>query len=244
VNPWTRVLVATGAVVAAAVLLRLLPGVLVLLLFVGGVAYVNYRFRRVSKERVRTGGEELLGLKREPVDPFGILGYPLALFARTTDAAIDELAWGPWHGLDVHVFAVSFRAPTLPDHPGRRASLSCAMTRVEASLPGIVVEPQIFLTLIERPPTAPALDVGDAAFHASTNVWCDDPDFGRELLHASMREWLGSLDSRWGIDVRDRVVMVYGPRPDRPDVVTTLETLKGFLDHLPKDLLASHPPAV
>lgn len=243
-NPWVRVLGALVAVVVAALVLRQLPGVLVLVLFVGGVAYVNRRFRRAVKERSRMGAEELLGLKREPVDPFGILGYPLALFTRASDTAIDDLAWGQWRALDVHVFAVSFRAPTLPEQSPRRTSFSCAMAGVEASLPAIVVEPQLFLTLIERPPVAPALRLGDASFDAAMNVWCGDQEFGRELLHPSLREWFASLDSRWGVDVNGRVVMVYGPRPDRPDVVTILETLKGFLDHLPKDLLASHPPVV
>lgn len=234
---------AVAAVVVAALLLKVVPAVLVLALFVGGVAYANHRLRDATRKQTRSGAE-LLGFKREASDPFGILGYPVALFARTTDTAIDELVWGPWRGLDVRVFAASFVSPTVFEEQSVRASFACAMTRVEASLPAAVVEPQAFLTRIERPPAAPTVHTGDPQFDAALAVWSDDPAFARTLLDPPMREWLRSLDHRWGIEVHGRIVMVYGPRPDRPDVIAILETLKGFLDRLPRDLLASHPPAV
>jgi hypothetical protein len=73
-------------------------------------------------------------------------------------------------------------------------------------------------------------------------VWSEDPAFARVLLEQDLRDWLGTLDSRWGIEVHGRIAMVYGPRPDRPDVVSILETLKDFVDQVSKDLLAAHPP--
>lgn len=240
-SPWARVLLVLVAAVGGALLLRIVPPLLVLALFIGGVAYINYRFRRAVRTGPRTGAE-LLGLKRETEDPFGILGYPIALFARGSDPAIDELVWGTWNGLDVRVFAVSLVAPTLPGHPPRRTSFACALTRLEADLPAVVIEPSTFVTRIERAPTAPAVEVDDPRFVAAFHVWSGDPAFARALLVQDLRDWLGTLDSRWGVEVHGRIAMVYGPRPDRPDVVSILEALRDFVDEAPKDVLAAHPP--
>jgi hypothetical protein len=240
-SPWARVLLVLAVAVAGALLLRVVPPLLVLALFVGGVAYINRRFRRAVRRGPRTGAE-LLGLKREAEDPFGILGYPLALFARGSDTAIDELVWGSWNGLDVHVFAVSFPAPALPGHPRQRTSFACALTRLDAELPAVVVEPSTFVTRIERAPTAAAVEIDDPRFVAAFHVWSDDAGFARDMLVPQLRDWLGTLDARWGVEVHGRIAMVYGPRPDRPDVVSILEVLRDFLDELPKDVLAAHPP--
>lgn len=240
-NPWARVLLVLVAAVGGALLLRVVPPLLVLSLFIGSVTYINYRFRRAVRKRPRTGAE-LLGLKRETEDPFGILGYPIALFARGSDPAIDELVWGTWNGLDVRVFAVSLLAPTLPGHPPQRASFACALTPLEAELPAVVIEPSTFVTRIERAPAAPAVEIDDPRFVAGFHVWSEDPAFARELLVQDLRDRLGSFDSRWGVEVHGRIAMVYGPRPDRPDVVSILEALKDLLDQMPQDVLAAHPP--
>ena len=240
-NPWARVLLVLVAAVGGALLLRVVPPLLVLALFVGGEAYINTRVRRAVRNAPRTGAE-LLGLKRETEDPFGILGYPIALFARGSDPAINELVWGTWNGLDVRVFAVSLLAPTLPGHPPRRASFACALTPLVADFPASVIEPSTFVTRIERAPTAPAVEIDDSRFAAAFHVWSEDPAFARALLDQDLRDWLGTLDSRWGVEVHGKIALVYGPRPDRPDVVSILEVLKDFADQVPKDVLAAHPP--
>lgn len=239
-SPWARVFLVLAAAVSGALLLRVVPPVVVLALFIGSVAYINRRFRRAVRQGPRTGAE-LLGLKREAEDPFGILGYPVALFSRGSDTAIDELVWGTWNGLDVHVFAASFPAPTLPGHQVQRASFACALSRLDAELPAVVVEPSTFVTRIERAPAPPGVEIDDPRFAAAFHVWSEDASFAREMLVPKLRDWF-VLDSRWGVEVNGRIVMVYGPRPDRPDVVSILEALKDFLDQLPKDVLAAHPP--
>jgi hypothetical protein len=240
VSPWSRVFLVLAAVIAGALLLKVVPPLVVLALFIGGVAYINRRFRQVARQAPRTGAE-LLGLKREAGDPFGILGYPLALFTRGSDTAIDELVWGSWNGLDVRVFAVSFPAPTLPGHQVQRASFACALSRLEAELPAVVVEPSTFVTRIQRAPAAPVVEIDDPRFAAAFHVWSEDASFARQMLVPRLRDWF-VLDSRWGAEVHGRIAMAYGPRPDRPDIVSILEALKDFLDQLPRDVLAAHPP--
>jgi hypothetical protein len=238
---WVRILALCAAVVVAALLLKLMPGPVVLLLFIAGGTYINLRLRRQMRSETKVGAE-LLGFRREEIDPFGILGYPLELFARVGEPAVDELVWGPWHGLDVRVFGISFRGPSLFDDD-RRSAIACAMAHVDAELPGLVVEPQAFLTVLEGPPSTAKTSTADEAADADLNVWCDDPAFAAEFLSDEMRDWLRSLEMRWGVEVRGRIALVYGSRPETPDVVGILEVLEQLIARIPLDVLAAHPPS-
>lgn len=240
---WPRVLALAVAAVVAALLLKLAPPIVVLVVLVGAIAMVYLRARR-SRSSMRVDDAGVLGLRREVGDPFGVLGSPVALFARATAAAIDEVLWGRWRSLDTRAFELSFDEPpsSVEEQPGR-ASFACAMATVEADLPGLVVEPQTFLMQLQGPAPGEAIEVGDRSFDEAMNAWSDDPAFALGVLDASTRAWLLSLDLRWGVEVRGHLALVYGPRPERPDLTVVLETLRDLLQRLPKDLGASRPPA-
>lgn len=241
-NRWLLVGAAVVVVVVAAYFLRALPPIVVLLLFVGGGTYVSTLLKRKTKGEVVKTGAEMLGLKREAGDPFGLLAFPLALMARTSEPQIDELVWGPWRGIDVSVFGLTFDAPTLPGSPPRRSAFACALAQVDAGFPSVIAEPQALLTSFERAPTAARVEVGDMPFDRAWNVWSDDESFARELLGPAMRDWLRSLGDDWGMEVHGKMAVVYGPRPGRPDVFVILEALKGVVEHIPTELRAAHPP--
>jgi hypothetical protein len=219
---WAYLVGACVAVVLAVVFLKWLPPLVVLALLIGGLWYASHRLRK-EEIRQRPAGAELLGLKRETEDPFGLLGYPLQLFSRSGEPSIDELVWGPWRGLEVRIFGVSFRAPSLAATE-QRASFAAALTALEAELPSLVVEPQVFQTRFERPPALARITTGDDAFEATWSSWSSEPAAG-ELLDPDTRGWLRSLGDRWGFELSGRIAMVYGPRPERPDVIPVLEVL-------------------
>jgi hypothetical protein len=106
----------------------------------------------------------------------------------------------------------------------------------------LVVEPRLFRASMSDPPPDPEVRTGDEPFDEAMSVWSGDEAFVQAFLGPEALEWIRSLDLRWGIEVRDRLVAVYGPKPDRPDVVTTLETLRDAIERLPADLRASRPP--
>ena len=232
---WVRALGAGILVILAALLLKVAPPILVLAAFVGGIALVFVSGRRRAREPERGGGAELLGLRRETGDPFGILGYPLTLFGRANDPAIDELVWGRWRGIDVHSFALSFEQPSPTGEPRGRATFACVMATVDGSLPGLVAEPETFLTQLQAIPPGDPVEIGDVGFDAAMNVWAEDEGYARRVLDEPARAWLRSLDLRWGAEIRGQVAMIYGPKPERPDLVATLEVLRDLLERLPKD---------
>ena len=233
-NPWVRVVGAFAAIVIAAFFLRLLPPLLVLALLIAGFWYASHRLR-TAERAARPVGAELLGLKRETADPFGLLGYPLQLFSRSGEPAIDELVWGRWRGLEVRVFGLSLRAPSLSADAVGRSSVAGALTTLGRTVPSVVAEPQAFVTAFERAPELERVAVGDDAFDDVWAVWSSDPSFALEVLTPEMRDWLGALGERWGIELGERIAMVYGPTPERADVVAVLEALHELLAHLPAD---------
>ncbi|HYG72100.1 MAG TPA: hypothetical protein VEC15_07415 [Actinomycetota bacterium] len=243
---WVRVLGVLASVVVLTLVLRQLPALVVLVVVIGGSWWL---VRRVRTEQIRDrrSGAELLGLRRETSDPFGIAGYPLQLFGRSEDATVDDVAWGPWRGLEVRAFGASMRAPTVPGTSLTSApttSMAAVLANIAEDAPPIVVEPQVFATMFERPPALAAVTTGDRAFDAVWSVYCDDAGFARALLDDAMRRWLLDLGDTWGVELSARMAMVYAPASERPDVVSVLEILAGFLRRVPEDLLVTRPPAV
>jgi hypothetical protein len=231
---WPRAIALGLAVIAAALLLKGAHPLVVLAVFAAGFAVLFVRLRRSAGSRAPTGAE-LAGLQHATADPFGILGYPLVLLSRTDAPAIEEVAWGRWRALDVHVFGLSFDSPPVLERSPVRTVFSCAMSRVDAELPALVVEPQVFSTSLSGPPGLERLETGDAAFDAIMHEWSDDETFARTLLDPNGREWLRPLESRWGFETRGHVAMVYGPRRDEPDPIEILEFLRGLLGRLPEE---------
>jgi hypothetical protein len=239
-KPWMIALSIGIAVIVLAILLKVAHPFLVLLVFIAVIAVVYLQARRSSRPEQRTG-TELLGLRRETGDPFGILAYPVSLFARAAEPQVEDLVWGSWRGLDVHVFALSFSAPSLAELPAERASFSCAMARTDGSVPAVVAEPQIFLTRLSRPPALEPIASDEADPTEDLSVWAEDETAARALVDGSMREWLRSLDLRWGFEARGQIAVLYGPRPAEPDLVGTLETLRDLLERLPRAQGAAGP---
>ncbi len=240
---WVRAVAMGVVVILAAALLKFLPPIIVLAVFIGGIALAFKTGRERARSAETRGGAEILGLRRETTDPFGIIGYPVTLFGRASDPAIAELVWGRWRGIDVHAFELSLDPPSVTGESRGRETFACAMATVEGPLPGLVVEPQLLLTLLQTAPPGAAIELEDPAFDAAMNVWSDDESFARRLLDEPARNWLRSLDLHWGMEVRGKIAILYGPRPDHPDLIATLEVLRDLLGRLPSDLGAAHPPA-
>ena len=241
-NRWGLVLLWFLGAVVAVFFLRALPGIVVLALFIGGAVYATSRLKREVKEDVGKTGAEVLGLRRETADPFGLLAFPFVLFPRTSQPEITELVWGPWSGLEVTVFGLGFDAPSLSSSSATRTVFACAFTKVDASFPSVVAEPQVFLTTFERAPASTHVELDDPGFDAEWNVWSEDGSFARTILDEPMRDWLRSLDDAWAIEVSGSMVLVYGPRPSSPDVFGVLDTLRGLVEHVPSEVRAAHPP--
>jgi hypothetical protein len=228
VSPWVRVLAAFAAIVLAAVVLKLLPPIVVLVVVFGAFWYAADRFRKAHRAG-RASGAELLGLRRETGDPFGSLALPVELFSRVTDPSVDDLVWGTWRGLDVRVFGLSFDGPPPSNRPAERERFGVALTNLAEDVHATVIEPQLFVTRLVRPPALERVETGDPPFDEAWSLWSADAEAARSFADDDVRSWVRSLGDGWGVEANGRVALVYGPSPERPDVVGVLEILLAFV---------------
>jgi hypothetical protein len=247
---WLRWLVVLVGLVLAVLFLRQLPTLLVLLIVVSATWWGISRLRAADRVERRTG-TELLGLRRETTDPFGLAAYPVQLFRRADEVVVDEVSWGSWRQIDVRIFGATATVPAVfapGDTPaaadGAKTGFAGVLTNLGADVPAVVLEPDVLATAFARVPALGRATTGDPAFDARWTVWTDDPSFASAFLSPELRTWLTTLGEEWGFELSARIAMVYGRRPDHPDVVAVLELLAGFLRRIPQDLLEPRPPAV
>jgi hypothetical protein len=72
-------------------------------------------------------------------------------------------------------------------------------------------------------------------------VRCEDSPFVSELLDEEMVKWLVELEQEWGFELSGRSALAYGPSDRAHDVMSALQVLKGFLDHVPVAVRAARP---
>lgn len=204
-NPWVRVLLAFVLAIVAAVFLKLLPPVIVLVAFVGGIAAINLRLKgRVKRERA-TFRSEVVGLRFEREDPFGLLAYPFALFGRCERAEVDTVRWGTWHALEIKRFDL-----TCAPKDGREgARFACAIAPAAYAVFPLVVESTTLSGLL-APPALETVGVEGVDVDRWV-VRCDDADLAAALVGASMIDWLSELEEPWGFEVNGSLALAYGP---------------------------------
>jgi hypothetical protein len=222
-NPWLRVLTVFGVAIAAALFLKILPPFIVLVFFVGGIAAVNLTLQRRVKNERGAHRSETLGLKRGKGDPFGLLGYPFALFSRCEQAAIEDVRWGAWRGLEVKRFDLSCSTPS----GGERTRFACAIGPAGPTVVPLVVEAETLAGLLGEPAMG-KVDVGSPGPGDPHVVRCDDPAFARAIVGPPMLRWLGGLEEPWGFEVHGSLAIAYGPPSS--GVQDMLERLRGFAE--------------
>lgn len=204
-NPWVRILLAFLLAIAAAVFLKLLPPPIVLVAFVGGIAAINLRLKgRVKRERA-TFRSEVVGLRLERADPFGLIAYPFALFGRGEQAEVANVRWGTWHALEVKRFDLT-REPR-DGHEGAR--FACAIAPASYALLPLVVESTRFADLLP----APSLEVVEVEGLEDERwvVRCGDAALAGALVGRPMVAWLSEIDEPWGFEVTGSLALAYGP---------------------------------
>lgn len=213
-NAWTRVVVVFSAAVLTALVLKVLPPLVVLVLFIALVAVVNHALRRdvKSQKAELRSHQRSRELKHEMRDPFGLLGYPFALFTRGEDPAVEDLSWGTWRGSDVKRFGFSFVSPV-----GTRTTLSCGIVPLGRACPPLVVESELFGQQLLT-----AISIEEAEKRASASgqrfeLRSGDRAFSDALLASPLMQWLDGLDAAWGFEVSGPLALAYGPPSAGPE---------------------------
>jgi hypothetical protein len=228
VNPWVRLLGLLVAIVVAALFLKVLPPLVVLALFVGGVVYVNHVLTVAPKRGRGPGTAEALGFRVVPAERVGLSGFPFALLHRPGATTLDVMV-GTWRGTEVRIFDVeTVSAAPVEGLDGTRR-FSAAIALVPNEVPHIVVEPQWFLTPVDERPDLPVVDA-PAALADAFEVRSADPACAVGFLDEPVTEWLLSREERTAFEVCGRAALIYEPWAPAKERDLLLETVRGFLE--------------
>lgn len=222
-NPWLRVLTVFALAVAAVLFLKVLPPLIVLLFFVGGIVGVNLRLKRRVKSERGEFRTDVLGLKHEARDRFGLLAYPFSLFGRCEQAEIDDLRWGTWQGQEVKRFDLVCSSRS----GGERTRFACAIAPTDPIPIPLVVESVALERLVAGSPLG-RVDARATGADPSYVVRCDEPAMARTLVGAPLFRWLEGLQEPWGFEVSGSLAIAYGPPSS--GIEEPLERLAGFTE--------------
>jgi hypothetical protein len=224
--PWGFILILVGGVTA-----------------VGLVAYLSY----VSTKRRRLGFQTLarqLGLDYSLQDPFGLLGYPFALFEKGDRRGIENVLSGTWQGLDIRAFDYWYYEESTDSNGHRSRSYSrfdCAIVPVAASCPDLSIGHENLFTRLAGALSFHDIEFEDGRFNDAFTVHGSDRKFANDLIDARMMAWLLEHASDYGFEAVGSRVLVAGPKVSPTEVLQVIGTAKGFVDHVPEVVFSLYP---
>jgi hypothetical protein len=239
---WPRLILLFVAVVVAVLVLRVLPGPIVLLLFITAVA-VAYRALSAATGRGSSDRPtDALGLRAVPEHPAGLGGYPLALLGRGDDGRQIDLMQGRWGALDVSLFDHAYTPSLLVEGMPSQRTFTCVLAEAPLECAHLVVEPEAFLTASPDRAAMPEVDGCGERFDRAFDVRCDDPGFARAILDETLTGWLLAQGERWGFELEGRLALLYAPKVSERDRRDALDAMRELLDLLPSEANDRLPP--
>jgi hypothetical protein len=197
----------------------------VLVAFVGGIGAINLHLKgRVKRERA-TFRREVVGLRLEQGDPFGLLVYPFALFGRCERPEVANVRWGTWHALEVKRFDLRCGPRDGPEGAG----FACAIAPASHALFPLVVESTRLADLLP----APALEAVEVKGLEDERwvVRCGDAVLAGALVGPPMVAWLSELDEPWGFELNGSLALAYGlPSAGIEEPLGRLETFARLIE--------------
>jgi hypothetical protein len=97
-----------------------------------------------------------------------------------------------------------------PGSGGERTRLACAIGPADLAPLPLVVEDQVWGTLLAEPQIETA-SAGSSGSDRPYVVRCGDPTLARALVGAPMVRWLEGLEEPWGFELNGSLALVYGP---------------------------------
>ncbi len=240
---WPRLLALFAAVLAGVLVLRVLPGPVVLVLFLGGSA-VAYRVLSAAYGRGSADTTaDRLGLEAAVGQPADLGGYPLALLGRGDDGRQVDLMRGRWGALEVHVFDHVYTPSIAVEGIPSQRTFTCVLTEAPSECAHLVVEPEAFLTASPDRAPMPEVRVGAERFAAAFDVRCEDADVAASVLDDGMTGWLLAQGERWGFELEGRLALLYTPKVSEGDRRDALDATREFLERISGSDLDPSPPA-
>ncbi|HEY7478848.1 MAG TPA: DUF3137 domain-containing protein [Actinomycetota bacterium] len=219
----------------------LFRGAFVLLVIVGGMWWLVYRFRILPRRESFAGQAQALGLHAEEGDPQGVGRQGFALFRWSASAGdIENTAQGVRGGIDITIADHWFVPSGLTRREAERST--CVLTPAPAGWPDLSVVPERLAARLRSTFALPDVRTESDAFNRRFEVRSDDRRFALALLDARMMEWLLEQLPGIGFEVLGGTLMVFRPRTSASydDLGKAVELLERLLEQVPRVTRAEH----
>jgi hypothetical protein len=214
----------------------------VIALIVGGVIW-GYYAKRKRVESFQALATQL-GLTYAPEDPFGIVGWPFALFQRGDGQGVENVLSGTWQGADLMAFDFWYYDEST-DSKGNTTRnyrrFDCAMTTIDAACSHLTIDHENLFTRIADALALKDLQFESEEFNRSFNVKSTDDRFAYAFVDARMMQWLLGHADGYAFEVLGDRLLVAGPKIQPMEFLPLLGTLRTFRDQVPRAVFSLYP---
>jgi hypothetical protein len=215
---------------------------LVIAAIVGGIVWGYYAKKR-RVESFQTFATQL-GLSYSAEDPFGLLGWPFALFQRGDGRGVENVLSGAWQGIDLTAFDFWYYEESTDSEGHTSRSYhryDCAITTIDAACSHLAIGHETLLTRIAGALSLKDLQFESDAFNRAFTVASKDERFAYAFVDARMMQWLLEHAEGYTFEVLGDRLLVAGPKVQPVAFLPLLGTLKTFRDQVPRAVFSLYP---
>lgn len=241
-----KILIGIGAFLVAGTLLLFLKGdpqagkvareTLVLVIVVGGIFWLGYRFRVLPRRESFQGQAGSLAFRAETGDPLGLLALPFELFHWAGSVRrIENTATGLHEGQEI-VIADYWFAPSSAEQYDDYERYTCVLGPAAVGWSDLRVVPERLGSRLRGAVGFLEIDTESEDFNRAFHIRAADRRFASAFVDARMMAWLMEHSPGVGFEVLDGRVMVFRRRATASldDVADVLALYDAFLERIPR----------
>ena len=219
------------------------------LLFLGiaAIAGLVVWFAVVAKQKRRQAFALMgtqLGLEYFPVDPFGTLSEPFALFEKGDGRGLENVLSGSWQGLDIRCFDYWYYEESTDSHGNTNKTyyrFDCVTAPVAAACSRLVIEHENLGTRLANALTFHDIQFESEDFNKAFFVKSPDAKFANDFIDERMMDWLLKNAAGFSFEVDGDQMLCFCRKIDPTGIVPLLGTAKAFRDQIPRVVYSLYP---
>jgi hypothetical protein len=209
---------------------------------IGGVVW-GYYAKRKRAETFQTMATQL-GLSYVAEDPFGILGWPFALFQRGDGQGVENVLWGTWQNVDLTAFDFWYYEESTDSKGSTSRSyrrFDCAITTIDAACSHLTIDHENLLSRIAGALSLKDLQFESDEFNHAFKVNSKDEQFAYAFVDARMMRWLLEHAGGYAFEVLGDRLLIAGPKIQPMAFLPLFGTLKTFREQVPRAVFSLYP---
>jgi hypothetical protein len=183
-----------------------------------------------------------LGLAYAAEDAFGLLDLPFELFTRGDGRGIENVLYGTWEGLPVHVFDYWYYVESSNGKTRSKTyeRFNCALGPLDVRTPHLTIAKENILTRVADALALDDLQFESEEFNHAFNVKGDHA-FGVAFCDARMMTWLLANGRDFVLEVNDGRMLAACRRVAPTALLPLMHTLRAWRDQVPRVVYSLYP---